>query len=78
MSGICPKMNGAQCGMEYCEFWNDDELACSIALESRKRVELLNLLIEKAEELIGDAKSKEDLIKTINELNIVSPIKTLQ
>jgi len=78
MSGICPKMNGSKCGMNQCEFWNHDELACTIALESHKRVELLNLLIEKAEELIGDAKSKEDLIKVIRELNVVDPIKTLQ
>jgi hypothetical protein len=78
MSGICPKMNGAQCAESYCEYWDHDELSCSTALESRKRVELLNLLIEKAEELINDTKSKEDLIKTINELNIVSPISTIQ
>jgi hypothetical protein len=78
VSGICPKMNGAKCGMNQCEFWNHDELACATALESHKRVELLNLLIEKAEEMAKDVKSRKDLIKVINELNIVDPINTLQ
>jgi len=78
MSGICPKMNGAQCAENYCDFWDSDELVCSIALESRKRVELLNLLIEKIEKSSGDAESKENIINMIKELNLVKAVNTIQ
>ena len=64
--------------MNYCEYWDYDELACSTALESRKRVELLSLLIEKAKEIVKNADGKEDIIKMIRELNIVNPIGTMQ
>jgi len=78
MSGICPKMNGKKCAENYCEFWDHDELACTLALESRKRVELLNLLLDKAEELADDVKDKEHLKELIKELNVVNTISTVQ
>jgi len=78
MSGICPKMNGAKCAMNQCEFWNIDELACSIALESHKRVELLNVLIEKAEKLAGDVRDKDELKALIKEFNIVDLVEAIQ
>ena len=78
MSGICPRMNGAQCAMNQCEWWNHDELACSTALESCKRVELLNLLIDKVEKLADDVEDKERLKKIIGELNIINPVSTIQ
>jgi len=78
MSGICPKMSGAQCAMKYCDLWNDWEQRCSEALESRKRVEILNMILDKAEELLADAKEKEDIEKVVRELNIINVGNTIQ
>ena len=75
---ICPKMNGKKCAAIYCDFWDHEEQICSLALESRKRVELLNAILEKAEELLMDVKEKEDLAKIVQELNIINVSKTLQ
>ena len=73
MNGICKEMNGEKCAMEYCDYWNEEEQACSTALESHARVKILNLLLEKVEKLIYDAKDKEELTKIIKDLNIVDP-----
>jgi len=78
MSGICPKMNGSLCAMGHCDLWNDWEQKCSTALESRKRVEILNKILEKTEELLADAKEKEDIEKIVRELNIVDVGNTIQ
>ena len=78
MSGICTKMNGTPCAADYCDYWNNNEQACSIALESRKRVELLNLFIQKAEELADDVKDRDELKALIKEFNIVDPVKAVQ
>ena len=78
MSGICPKMNGMKCALAYCDYWNDHEQSCSAALESHKRVEVLNLILERLEELLVDVKDKESLRKLVSELNIINPISTIQ
>jgi hypothetical protein len=75
---ICPHMNGKKCATEYCDYWNHEEQRCSLALESSKRVELLDMVLEKANELLMDVKEKEALMKIVKELNIVSASKTLQ
>lgn len=75
---ICPHMQGNKCAETYCDYWDDEEQRCSLALESHKRVELLDMVLKKAEELLIDVKEKEDLIKVIQELNIVSASKTMQ
>jgi hypothetical protein len=75
---ICPHMNGKKCAAIYCDYWNHEEQRCSLALESHKRVELLDTILEKAEELLMNAKEKEDLAKIVKELNIISVSKTLQ
>ena len=78
MAGICPHMNGSQCAMEYCDYWNKWEQGCSLALESHKRVELLNMVLNKAEELLMSVKEKEALMKVVKELNIVATSNTMQ
>lgn len=75
---ICPHMNGKKCASTYCDYWNHEEQRCSLALESHKRVELLDTILDKAEELLMNAKEKEDLAKIVRELNIISVSKTLQ
>jgi hypothetical protein len=71
-------MNGNKCATEYCDYWDHEEQKCSLALESSKRVELLDMVLEKANELLMNAKEKEDLMKVVKELNIVSMSKTIQ
>lgn len=78
MSSICPHMNGSKCAMEYCDYWNHLEQGCSLALESHKRVDILNMVLKKAEELLLDVKDKEDLMEIVKKLNIVAVSKTLQ
>lgn len=78
MAGICPHMNGDKCAMEYCDLWNSWEQGCSLALESHKRVKILNMVLEKAEELLMGVKEKEELTKIVKELNIVAVNKTMQ
>jgi hypothetical protein len=78
MAGICPHMNGNKCAMEYCDYWNNWEQGCSLALESHKRVEILNVVLSKAEELLMDVKEKEALTKIIKELNVVATSNTIQ
>ena len=75
---ICPQMNGKKCATIYCDFWDNEEQSCSLALESRKRVELLDAVLKKAEKLLMNAKEKEDLAKIVQEFNIISVSKTLQ
>jgi hypothetical protein len=75
---ICPSMDGKKCATTYCDYWDHEEQRCSLALESHKRVELLNAVLEKAEELLMNAKEKEDLAKIVKEFNIISVSKTLQ
>lgn len=78
MAGICPHMNGNKCAMEYCDYWNSWEQGCSLALESHKRVKILNVVLSKAEELLMDVKEKEALTKIIKELNVVATSNTIQ
>ena len=78
MAGICPHMQGAKCAMEHCDYWNSWEQGCSLALESHKRVELLNMVLGKAEELLMDVKEKEALIEIVKDLNIVVTNNTVQ
>lgn len=78
MSGICVKMDGKKCAMEYCDFWNHEEQICSLALESRKRIEVLNIALRKAEKILMDAKEEEDLMTIIKDLNIITVSKAMQ
>lgn len=78
MSGICVKMGGKKCAMEYCDFWNHEEQICSLALESRKRIETLNIVLKKAEKVLMDAKEEEDLMTIIKDLNIITVSKAMQ
>jgi len=59
MAGICPHMQGAKCAMEYCDYWNSLEQGCSLALESHKRTKILNLVLNKVEEVFMSAKEKK-------------------
>jgi len=76
--GICPHMKGEKCAERYCDYWNPEEQRCSLALESQKRVELLDMVLEKAEKMLMNAKDKEDLVKLIQKFNLVSASKTIQ
>lgn len=78
MSGICVKMNGDKCAMDFCDFWNHAELCCSSALESRKRVELLDMILEKAQKLLCKVQDEKELERVIKELNIVNVSNTIQ
>jgi hypothetical protein len=75
---ICPQMNGSMCAADYCDYWDAEEQRCSLALESHKRVELLGMIISRAEELLAKSQDKEDILKVVKKLNIVSVNKTLQ
>lgn len=75
---ICTHMNGSKCAGEYCDYWNNEEQRCSLALESHKRVELLTIILNRAGELSSKAKNKEELIQVIKKLNLVSVSTTLQ
>lgn len=75
---ICPHMKGSKCAEKYCDYWDDGEQRCSLALESHKRIEILNMILKRVEELLMDAKDEEGLLKLIQELNIVSVSKTIQ
>jgi hypothetical protein len=70
-------MKGDKCALNYCDFWNDEAQACSLALESHKRVEILTIILAKAAELVADAKEKEDLMKIIRDLNIIEMSKSI-
>lgn len=78
MDNVCPKMNGSKCAMEYCDFWNLDEQKCSVALESHKRVELMNTLLKHVDELRFVAEDKGRLEELIKKLNIVNPVSIMQ
>lgn len=78
MSGVCVKMNGAKCAEDYCDYWDHGELCCSSALESRKHVELLDMMLEKAQELLNKVQDRKELERVIKELNIVDVSNTIQ
>ena len=78
MTGICPRMNGKKCAMEYCDFWNHEEQICSLALESNKRVEILTAILNKAEELALNAADGKELMELTKELIVVAGSKTIQ
>lgn len=75
---ICPHMRGSTCAFEYCDYWDLKEQSCSLALESHKRVELLNMVLERYKELLLEAKDKDELMDVIKDLNILSVSNTLQ
>ena len=78
MSGICPTMNGKKCAMEYCDFWDREKQRCSLALESRRRAEILRIILSKAKELAADVKDSEELMELTKKLILVAGSKTLQ
>ncbi len=75
---ICVHMDGKKCALIYCDYWNDQEQRCSLALESHKRVEMLDTLLEKTKSISMDIKEKEGLKKLVKELNIITPVNTIQ
>jgi len=41
-----------KCALQYCDFWDDTEQACVLAVEVRKRIELfdrINKILDNAE-----------------------------
>ena len=70
--GICVYMKGEKCALNYCDLWNNEHQMCAKALEAHKRVEILTMILAKAEELVMKSKEKEDLMKAVRELNIVN------
>jgi hypothetical protein len=76
--GVCVKMNGSQCAMQYCDYWDSDEQMCAAALEAHRRAELLGMILAKARELLEDVEDKEKLMQVVKELNIIDPVSTIQ
>lgn len=75
--GICVYMKGDKCATNYCDLWNNEHQSCSKALESHRRVEILTMVLTKAEELVMEVKEKDDLMKVVRELNIVEVSKSI-
>lgn len=50
---LCKFQGMEECAKQYCDFWNQRQKMCSIALESHERVELLqhlNRVLKKIEQ----------------------------
>ncbi len=77
MEGICVYMGGSQCAENYCDMWNNEHQSCSKALESHRRVEILTMILERADDLVANAKDKEELMKVVKDLNIVKSNGTI-
>jgi len=75
---ICPHMSGAKCANEYCDYWDSEEQACSLALLAHKQSELLNMVLAKAEEQLLNTKDKKEIMELIKNFNIIRVSKTLQ
>lgn len=49
---VCKFQNMNKCAMQYCDFWNQEQKSCALALEVHERVELLervNKILKKIE-----------------------------
>jgi len=49
---LCKFQNMDQCGAQYCDFWDQAQKTCSLALEVHQKVELLeklNRILDKME-----------------------------
>jgi hypothetical protein len=66
-------MDGKKCAMEYCDYWNYEEQMCSLALESIKRVEILNMALKNA-----NTKSRDELTELIRKISGTNINRTLQ
>ena len=75
---ICPRMDGKKCASIYCDLWNDEEQTCSLALESHKRVKILDNILDRTEKLTTNTKEKEDLARVMQGFNVVNINRTLQ
>jgi len=65
---LCRFNNMEKCAQQYCDFWNNKEKMCTIALEIHNKVELLqhlNTILEKLEKT-DKKKVMNDLRKYIN------------
>lgn len=78
MSGICVHMNGAKCALEYCDYYNGASQKCTLALESKMKVELLSARIKEAREKASKEKKLKSAKGYMAERNIVKQVKTLQ
>lgn len=54
MSGfeICIHLKGDKCAESYCPYWSFTLRRCSLAVEAEKRAELLNIIVQKAVEVL--------------------------
>jgi len=62
-----------QCGQMYCDFWNNAEHTCALALEVHERVELLqhiNRILEKLEKAGKDEISVK-VIGDVAKMNVL-------
>lgn len=41
---VCKFSNMDKCAKQYCDFWNNKEHACALALEAHEKVKLLRKL----------------------------------
>ena len=76
-SGICVAMKGDKCALNYCDLWNPEHQMCSKALESHRRVEILTMILAKAEDLVMKVKEKDDLMRIVRDLNVIDVGKTI-
>ena len=70
-NNVCPKMNGAKCAGDWCDFWDHEKQECSEATESKMRCEMMELVLERLKELLYQTKDKEDVMRIAREMNIV-------
>lgn len=75
---ICIHMNGSKCAMEYCDYWDLEEQRCSLALESHKRVESMNALLDEIKKEKDSNKMKQKIENIIKQYNIVPTSAKMQ
>jgi hypothetical protein len=76
--GICKDMDGAKCAGDYCDYWDHEEQSCSIALESKLRVEILRATLARMGKPTSDTEEVDAFQKLSRHMNIVEGTSTKQ
>lgn len=77
-TNICPHMNGNQCALEYCDYYNRHTQECSLATECKLNVELLVSRVKRNREKAAREKKRSEMKNIAAKRNIVSASKTMQ
>jgi len=74
--GVCVQMKGSKCAGTFCDYWDDEEQKCALALECKMRVEILRNILEQSKEAAANKEDAESFQKMVRQLNIVEPTMT--